>query len=627
MDMIFDNFCYYSTRLLMADVLGDVYVEVAKTQSANRRFMFTRALLRKHNMLATSLDTDKFFEYEHPTISESLRQRGNEFFKAKMYEKAVDMYTKSLKSCKPNTECNALAVANRSAAHFHMGKYDLCLKGLRVAMWANYPSKLAYKLYERAGNAERKLGLVEKAMESYTECLTRLDEADMSAENKRKFRAAVEIAVTECDELLTYQKSVMKTPPGEQLVGGRNENIPALSAFVELKMSENMGRGVYATRDINPGDVVAIDEPYVGLPFPDDSEVCNYNGCLKFDAALFRCPKCIMVYYCNKDCMNKDYKDGHHLICPIICFIRLTPGISKINELALKWFLKDYLKMGLEKYCLIVDSFSESKIDPLTRGFDEIGQYKSDNFLTAYSLDCNEKNMQLDVLFFYNCIAVDMLHYLTLSGLEIPERYMGSMGASLVRILTVIDLNVRRLNINFPSISFQHITFTLALTLYPTISLFNHSCDGNIKRSGVISDRIRVMKAVQPIPKGTQLCCNYGIMFKEDDKVTRQRACDDRFNFNCYCDPCIKNWPTLKFIPNRLSTLNILNLNMADIVSSECKKFVKFKKSVEPKDYCRRLNYLYSFIKLLYANVKRPFALYEDCLEMIGDAHSINKFM
>jgi len=75
----------------------------------------------------------------------------------------------------------------------------------------------------------------------------------MSAENKRKFREAVEIAATECEELPTRQKRTIKTPPVEQLVGGRNENIPALSAFVELKMSENMGRGVYATRDINPG--------------------------------------------------------------------------------------------------------------------------------------------------------------------------------------------------------------------------------------------------------------------------------------------------------------------------------------------------------------------------------------
>jgi len=66
---------------------------------------------------------------------------------------------------------------------------------------------------------------------------------------------------------------------------------------------------------------------------------------------------------------------------------------------------------------------------------------------------------------------------------------------------------------------------------------------------------------------------------------------------------------------------------MADTVSSECQKFVKFKKSVKPEDLCQHLNYLYSFIKLLYTNVKRPFALYEDCLEMIGDAHSINKFL
>jgi len=206
--------------------------------------------------------------------------------------------------------------------------------------------------------------------------------------------------------------------------------------------------------------------------------------------------------------MNKDYKDGHNVACPIIYFIKSTPGISRMNELAMKWFLKDYLKMGLKKYCSIVDKFSESKIDPMTRGFNEIGQYKSDNFLTAYSLDSKENKMPIEVLFFFNCIAVDMLHYLILSGFKIPERYLGSVGASLVRILTVLDLNCRKLNINAPTVSFgidNKFTLEIALTLYPTISLFNHSCDANIKRSGEITDRIRVMKAVQPIPKGTQV--------------------------------------------------------------------------------------------------------------------------
>jgi len=210
--------------------------------------------------------------------------------------------------------------------------------------------------------------------------------------------------------------------------------------------------------------------------------------------------------------MNKANEDGHYLECPIMCFIKSTPGITRINELAMKWFLKDYLKMGLKKYCSLVDDFSKSKIDPLTRGFNETGQYKSNNFLTAYSLDSKENKLSIDVLFFFNCIAVDMLHYLMLSGFKIPECYIGTVGSSLVHIIIVLDLNCRKLNINAPTISFQgkrQLTLTIALTLYPTISLFNHSCDPNIKRSGELSDRKRVMKAIQPIPKGTQVIIIY----------------------------------------------------------------------------------------------------------------------
>jgi len=72
--------------------------------------------------------------------------------------------------------------------------------------------------------------------------------------SSEKRRAAMAKAATECKELFTEHKKRKKVPRAdEQLVGGRNENIPALSAFVELRMSKNMGRGVYATRDINPG--------------------------------------------------------------------------------------------------------------------------------------------------------------------------------------------------------------------------------------------------------------------------------------------------------------------------------------------------------------------------------------
>lgn len=249
--MEYDNFLHYSRRLQMADALGDVYVNLSALKTAKSRFLFTRSLLIKHKMLTRTLNIE--MEYDCPTLSANIRQKGNDFFRAKKYTKAIDLYTRCLMGSEPTTECHALALGNRSAAHYHLGHFELCIKDAHWAMVCNYPSKLAYKLYERAGNAECMLGLAQRAKDSFTECLIRLDEVDMSAENKRKFRETIEIAIAKCDERLEDRKRTKKVPPIEELVGGRNENIPALSAFVELKMTKDMGRGVFATHDINPG--------------------------------------------------------------------------------------------------------------------------------------------------------------------------------------------------------------------------------------------------------------------------------------------------------------------------------------------------------------------------------------
>lgn len=60
---------------------------------------------------------------------------------------------------------------------------------------------------------------------------------------------------------------------------------------------------------------------------------------------------------------------------------------------------------------------------------------------------------------------------------------------------------------------------------------------------------------------------------------------------------------------------------MVDILLTECEKFREFSKNVDPKNHHLHLNYLYTFMKLLFENVKRPFALYEECLQMICNAH------
>lgn len=70
---------------------------------------------------------------------------------------------------------------------------------------------------------------------------------------------------------------------------------------------------------------------------------------------------------------------------------------------------------------------------------------------------------------------------------------------------------------------------------------------------------------------------------------------------------------------------NFSNPENADTVSSECKKYMHFALSVRAEDKHRHLDYIYSFMKLLISNVKRPFALYEECLKTIIDIHQLRE--
>lgn len=61
---------------------------------------------------------------------------------------------------------------------------------------------------------------------------------------------------------------------------------------------------------------------------------------------------------------------------------------------------------------------------------------------------------------------------------------------------------------------------------------------------------------------------------------------------------------------------------MADAVILECNKFIAFQERTRPNEYQHHLNYLYRFNKFMFANVKRPYVLYEICLSMLSTAHS-----
>lgn len=81
--------------------------------------------------------------------STELRTRGNQQFKAKNWEEAMDLYNKSLCYAPNDSENISLAYANRSLCFYQMQKYEQCLVDIELAKKANYPKPLIHKLEER----------------------------------------------------------------------------------------------------------------------------------------------------------------------------------------------------------------------------------------------------------------------------------------------------------------------------------------------------------------------------------------------------------------------------------------------------------------------------------------------
>lgn len=82
--------------------------------------------------------------------------------------------------------------------------------------------------------------------------------------------------------------------------------------------------------------------------------------------------------------------------------------------------------------------------------------------------------------------------------------------------------------------------------LCPFASLFNHSCDANVKRT-CIENRIAFVVA-KPVAAGEQLFLSYGYSSYRYSRVERQRLLR-HFSFECDCRACIEDYALLENLP------------------------------------------------------------------------------
>lgn len=155
-----DGDSFYTECFHRNDIMGDVYVTFAKQATSEKKFLFTYDLLKKFDKLPTHC---KMANPKNNKKACDIRVQANMKFQNKDYVSALCEYNKSVMIAKVDGQDYALALANRSAALYHLEEYDNSVRDIRRALASKYPSEIAYKLYDREIKCLQKMGKVSQA--------------------------------------------------------------------------------------------------------------------------------------------------------------------------------------------------------------------------------------------------------------------------------------------------------------------------------------------------------------------------------------------------------------------------------------------------------------------------------
>jgi hypothetical protein len=189
------------------------------------------------------------------------KNQGNQKFAEKLFQDAILNYNQAL--CFAETEtCQSSLYGKRSEAYLKLKRYKESLQNIE---WA--------RKYENKADELEKLNKREKLCK-------KLMESDENKENVNEKMLSDFLK-------LSYES---------------NEFIPFIIDGIEIKKTKNCARakGLFATRDLNAGDIIAIEDPYLKM--------------LKHDFYYKQCTTCLEHKNLNLLPCNQ-CKKGQYFLC------------------------------------------------------------------------------------------------------------------------------------------------------------------------------------------------------------------------------------------------------------------------------------------------------------------------
>ncbi|NWH68533.1 SMYD4 protein, partial [Geococcyx californianus] len=497
----------------------------------------------------------------------------------------------------PSSPELSVCFANRSAALFHLGYFEVCLEDIARAESHGYPDRLLPKVLLR--KAECLL------------CLERLQDAAATLSVVEDKIAADGILTSPTHKALLKKISQLKNkirekescperaqePCGEiqrqSEIWEENDSISGASSSLSLKFDAERGRHLVASQDILPGQNLLKEEAFVSVLCPGesllldsdetawDTQVTNADlychRCLRQLLASVPCRGCSYAKYCSQNCADVAWKQYHRMECSlgallltlgVFCHVALRTvllaGFAEVNRLVEWSHGGDKDLHNPEARCKHLSEARDTRAGSRDiPGCNDSGQYQS-SYQAVFNLLPHTEKHSPQHKFLCVLSVVAICKQLQEADLEAAvlnqessekrskqkacERTSGELSPELMIMAEAMLRHVLQLQCNAQAITVMQESESgdgavvnkkpvrLATAFFPVLSLLNHSCCPNISVS--FSGTAATVRASQPIPSGQEIFHCYG-PHRCRMKVTERQQLLSQYFFECRCPACL----------------------------------------------------------------------------------------
>ncbi|XP_030752090.1 SET and MYND domain-containing protein DDB_G0284059-like isoform X1 [Sitophilus oryzae] len=493
-------------------------------------------------------------------VAESKKSEGNQLFGRKDYKNALKCYNEGIIKCPQETvkdrELLTILVSNRSATNFELQKYRRVLDDIDyITEIGDYPNHLHYKLWLRKARCYDELQNKKLANEAY-------DEAENSLKNSKLDEKSVEDKMKEIEKFRKQgsrcvnpkQKKQLELEPVffEERFRGGDEFVAAIPK-IAIQQDSYQGRYAMAIEDIPAGTTLVEETPYCSV-VDSNHALTNCQNCLASVELAIACPNCSDIIFCSTHCSRMATKTFHGIECGYQKVL-FKNGASVNCLMALRIITQKPLKFFLDKRNKLKDYMKDSCKKNVVRK----KVYRSDDYDNLFFLCRNETLRIKEELVHYASIAISLVNILKLSGYfgdkkqDVLSEDEIFIGALILRHLQILQFNAHELselqNCN-DDVNNNDIFVTgyenaaIGAGVYPTLAMFNHSCDPSVIRYNIRNKMI--VKAIKPIKADDIIYENYGPLYMSEPLESRQAKLKENYYFECLCQPCMEMWPLFK---------------------------------------------------------------------------------